>query len=105
MRVPISDQFPVYLRDSAEALFPSLEELRKRGIDAGGSRTGLLFRKGATPQPARNGSVTDPDLGSDGRLREALLAQGDHLLVVSQTLLSFCLYSRATFFGSTCGDS
>lgn len=53
-----------------------------------------MFWKRATPQPARNGRVTDPYLFSDGGLRETELTEDYHLLVLSQTFLSFCLTER-----------
>jgi hypothetical protein len=87
----MSYQFPVQLRDRVEALVPVFDELGQMGINAGRSRARLLFWKGAMSQPARNGSVADPYLVSDGGLPEALLAEGYHVLVSSQALLSFCL--------------
>jgi hypothetical protein len=104
MGVAICYEFSVQLRDRVAASFPLFDELGEMGINAGGSRVGLLFRKRATPQPARNGSMTDPYLFSDGGLRETELTEGYHLLVLSQALLSFCLTRAATFFGSTFGD-
>jgi hypothetical protein len=52
MRISFGYQFPVQLRDRVETLFPSFDELRKIGINAGGSRTRLLFWKGSMAQPA-----------------------------------------------------
>src|SRR5215475_7581107 len=90
LRVPIGHQFPVQLRDRGKALFPSFDELRKIGINTSGARAGLLFRKCAMAQPARNSRMTDPYLPSNSGLREPLLTQGDHLLILSQARLSFC---------------
>ncbi len=94
MGVAIGYQFSVQQRDRVDALFPSLEELGEIGINAGGSRAWLLFGKRAAPQPAGNGRVADPYLLGDSGLREPLLTQGYHLLVVSQALLSFGLTER-----------
>jgi hypothetical protein len=94
MGVAIGYEFSVQLRDSVAASFPLFDELGEMGITAFGSRAGLLFGKRATPQPARNGSMTDPYFFSDGGLREPLLAEGYHVLVLSQALLSFGLTER-----------
>ena len=98
MRVPIGYQFPVQLRNSGTASFPSFDEVGQMGINAGGSRARLLFGKRAIAQPARNGCVTDPYMFSDGGLREPLLAEGYHVLVLSLALLPFCLTERNTLW-------
>jgi hypothetical protein len=52
LRVPSNYEFPVQLRDRVDTLFPSFDEMRKIGINAGGSRAWLLFWKRAMAQPA-----------------------------------------------------
>jgi hypothetical protein len=94
MRVAIGYQFPVQLCDRVAASFPSFEELFEIGITAFGSRAWLLFGKRTAPQPAGNGRVANAYLLGDGGLREALLTQGYHLLVLSQAVLSFGLTQR-----------
>jgi len=91
MGVAIGYEFPVQFRDRVAASFPSFDELGKMWINAGLSRAGFLFWKRAIPQPAGNGSVADPYLLGNGGLRETELTEGYYLLVLSQTLLSFCL--------------
>ena len=48
-----------------------------------------MFGKRAAAQPAGIGGVANAYLLGEGGLRDALLTQGDHLLVVSQAVLSF----------------
>jgi hypothetical protein len=82
------------LSDSVATRFPPLCHLFEVGIEPRHTRPGLLFRKGVPPQPARNGRMANPHLRGDGRLREALLAQGHDMLVLSQALFSLRLASH-----------
>src|SRR5260370_42301166 len=89
--VATGDQFLMQLSDIVAASFPSSGGLFEMGIKRGFSPARLLFGKRATLQPARDRGMAYPNLVSNGRLREALFAQGHDLLVSSKALLSLRL--------------
>ena len=82
--VATGDQFSMQLSDIVAASFPSSGELFERGIKRGFSPARLLLGKRATLQPARDRGMTYPNLGSLGRLREALFAQGHDAAGIEQ---------------------
>jgi hypothetical protein len=84
----------VHLHTSVVTSLPPVDEIVEMWINAGASRARLLVWNQAMAQAARNASMANPDLGSDGRLREPLLAQGHDLLILGQTLLSLRLTQR-----------
>ena len=91
------DQFSMQLRDVVTTRFPPLCNRFEVGIEPGPSLGRFLFWEGAIAQPARDSRVAYSHLSSDGRLREALLAQGHDLLVLGQTLFSLGLALLGVF--------
>src|SRR5205807_8675535 len=91
-------QLPMELSNIVAACFPLLCHCFEVGIEPRLALGWLLFGKGTIPLPSRDGRMAYPHLSSNGRLREALLAQSHNLLVLSQALFSLRLTLLCMFW-------
>src|SRR5437870_664588 len=82
------DEFSKEAGNIVAPLEPALEEVGEIGIKLASLLTRFAFRKRASCQPALHRPEAYPDLPGNGLLTLALLVQSDHLLVMSQMLLT-----------------